>query len=189
MTVNYRDDSKNYVIGQFHACEIHWREINSFPKKLWYRYWLCKIRTTSLKFWDWRTEGIDKTFYNVAVYVLHTIVNNMMASSGTRWRHLAVHLLQYLRPWLSLKSSFRTFKMPSLYPLPYLRLGNEIVNIADVRKMIEKDVFRLVTSVGQRKNSASQWGIETQTFRFRAPMPYYRVTETPRWARSITNFI
>ena len=43
--------------------------------------------------------------------------------------------------------------MPSLYPLRYLRLGNEIVNIFDVRKMMESDVFPLVTSVGQRKNS------------------------------------
>ena len=43
--------------------------------------------------------------------------------------------------------------MPSLYPLRDLRLGNEIVNIVDVRKMIENDFFPLVTSVGQRKNS------------------------------------
>ena len=35
----------------------------------------------------------------------------------------------------------------------------------------EKDVFsHLVTSVGQRKNSESPWGIESHTFEFRAPM-------------------
>ena len=56
-------------------------------------------------------------------------------------------------------------------------------------KDIKKDVFRLVTSVGQRKNSESPWGIEPQTFGFRAPMLYHWATETPRWARSITKFI
>ena len=40
-------------------------------------------------------------------------------------------------------------------------------------KEIEKDVFRFVTSVGQRKNSESPWGIEPQTFGFRAPMHVY----------------
>ena len=34
---------------------------------------------------------------------------------------------------------------------------------------IEKCGFRLVTSVGQRKNSESSWGIQPQTFGFRAP--------------------
>ena len=34
---------------------------------------------------------------------------------------------------------------------------------------IEKCGFRLVTSVGQRKNSESSWGIQTHTFGFRAP--------------------
>ena len=37
------------------------------------------------------------------------------------------------------------------------------------RLILEKDVFRVVTSVGQRKNSESQ---------FRAPMLYYWATET-----------
>ena len=49
--------------------------------------------------------------------------------------------------------------------------------------------FRLVTSVGQRKNSESSRGIEPQTFGFRAPMLYHWATETPRWrgaARSVT---
>ena len=50
--------------------------------------------------------------------------------------------------------------MPSLYPLRYLRLGNEIVNIVDVRKMIENDVFPLVTSVGQRKNSHEESSLQ-----------------------------
>ena len=36
---------------------------------------------------------------------------------------------------------------------------------------IEKCGFRLVTSVGQRKNSESSWGIQPQTFGFRAPTP------------------
>ena len=58
-------------------------------------------------------------------------------------------------------------------------------NIKKVRKMF----FRLVTSVGQRKNSESPWGIEPQTFGFRASMLYHWATETPRWAWFITKFI
>ena len=49
--------------------------------------------------------------------------------------------------------------------------------------------FRLVTSVGQRKNSESPWGNEPQTFAFRAPMLCHWTTETPQWVRSITKFI
>ena len=41
--------------------------------------------------------------------------------------------------------------------------------------IIEKDVFsHLVTSVGQRKNSESPWGIERQTFGVRARDNYWR---------------
>ena len=43
----------------------------------------------------------------------------------------------------------------------------------ELGKEIEKDVFRLVTNVGQRINSESAWGIKPQTFRFRAPMLYH----------------
>ena len=53
----------------------------------------------------------------------------------------------------------------------------------------EKDVFRLITSVGQRKNFESSWGIVPQTFGFRALMHYHWATETLRWARSITKFV
>ena len=45
-------------------------------------------------------------------------------------------------------------------------------------KEIEKDVFRHFTSMGERKNSESPWGIEPQTFGFRARMPYHWATET-----------
>ena len=48
------------------------------------------------------------------------------------------------------------------------------------RLVLEKGVFRVVTSVGQRKNSES---------RFRVPMLYHWATETLRWARYITKFI
>ena len=58
-----------------------------------------------------------------------------------------------------------------------------------LRKEIEKDFFCLVTSVGQRKNSESPWGIEPQTFRFHALMLYHWTTETPWWARSNIKFI
>ena len=40
-------------------------------------------------------------------------------------------------------------------------------------KDIKKDVFRLVTSVGQRKNSESPQRIEPQAFGFRALMLYH----------------
>ena len=45
----------------------------------------------------------------------------------------------------------------------------------------ETSVFRLVTSVGQRRNSESPWGIEPHTFGFRALMPYHwaTVSEVP----------
>ena len=38
---------------------------------------------------------------------------------------------------------------------------------------MEKDVFRLVTSVGHTKNSESPSGIDPKTFEFRAPMLYH----------------
>ena len=38
---------------------------------------------------------------------------------------------------------------------------------------MEKDVFRLVTSVGHTKNSVSSSGIDPKTFEFRAPMLYH----------------
>ena len=42
--------------------------------------------------------------------------------------------------------------------------------LVKIDKNLEKDVFRLITSVGRRKNSESPWGIEPQTFGFRAPI-------------------
>ena len=39
----------------------------------------------------------------------------------------------------------------------------------------------------KEKNSESPWGIEPQTFGFRAPMLYHWATETLGWARSIRN--
>ena len=51
-------------------------------------------------------------------------------------------------------------------------------------KEIEKDVFRLVTSLGQRKKSESPWVIEPQTFGFRARMLYHWATETTVSAES-----
>ena len=42
--------------------------------------------------------------------------------------------------------------------------------LLDTSRQVEKDVSRFVTSVGQRKNSESQLGIELQTFVFHTPM-------------------
>ena len=42
--------------------------------------------------------------------------------------------------------------------------------LVKIDKNLEKDVFRLITSVGRRKNSEFPWGIEPQTFGFRAPI-------------------
>ena len=39
---------------------------------------------------------------------------------------------------------------------------------------------------GKRKSSESPWGIEPQTFGFRAPMLYHWATEISRWGRCIT---
>ena len=47
----------------------------------------------------------------------------------------------------------------------------------ELGKEIEKDVFCLVTSVGQRKKAEYPWGIEPQTFGFCAPMLYRWATE------------
>ena len=44
-----------------------------------------------------------------------------------------------------------------------------------------KVLFHLVTSVGQRKNSESPWGIEPQTSEFRAPALHHWATETLWW--------
>ena len=52
-----------------------------------------------------------------------------------------------------------------------------------------KMFFWLVTSVKQRKNSESPWGIKPQTFGFRNLMLYYWATETLWWARPIVKFI
>ena len=43
----------------------------------------------------------------------------------------------------------------------------------ELGKEIEEDIFRLITSVGQIKNSGSPRGKEPQTFGFRAPMLYH----------------
>ena len=43
----------------------------------------------------------------------------------------------------------------------------------ELGKEIEKYVFCLVTSVGQRTNSESPGGIEPQTVEFRSPMLYH----------------
>ena len=49
----------------------------------------------------------------------------------------------------------------------------------ELGKETEKDGFRLVTSVGQRKNSGSPKGIEPQTLGFRTPMLYHLATDSP----------
>ena len=61
----------------------------------------------------------------------------------------------------------------------------------DTQDSLEKDVFFIVLSRAWNKEKNSEYprGIESQTFRFRAPMLYHWATETPRWARSITKFI
>ena len=59
-----------------------------------------------------------------------------------------------------------------------------IISVAMIRRkmLVKKDVCHLVTSMGQRKKfpeeskSKSPWGIEPQTFRFRALMLYHWAT-------------
>ena len=47
--------------------------------------------------------------------------------------------------------------------------------------------FVLSRAWEKEKNSESPWGIQPQTFGFRAPMLYHWATQTLRWARSIRN--
>ena len=54
----------------------------------------------------------------------------------------------------------------------------------ELGKEKEKDFFRHFTSMGERKNSESPWGIKPQTFGFRARMPYHWATETKVSAES-----
>ena len=55
----------------------------------------------------------------------------------------------------------------------------------ELDKEIEKNVFRLVMCVGQIENSESPWGIELQTFEFRAPMFYHWAMKTLEKIREI----
>ena len=50
-------------------------------------------------------------------------------------------------------------------------------NFSWPHQYIKKDIFHLVTSMGQRKHSESPWGIKPQTFRFQALMLYHWATE------------
>ena len=63
------------------------------------------------------------------------------------------------------------------------------VKIHGNRNHLEKDVFCLMTSRGQRKNSDSPRQFEPQTFRFHALMLYHWAIKTLQSVRSITKFI
>ena len=75
----------------------------------------------------------------------------------------------------------------------FLRWEFFLLNVHSVSRYIksynlEKDVFLLATSVGQRKNSESPGGIDAQTFGFRAPMPYHwGPVPTPYLSRAESN--
>ena len=66
----------------------------------------------------------------------------------------------------------------ALYYMPMVLIAFQYIIIIwiwetvsfELGKEIEKDVFRLVTSVGPRKHSESPWGIEPHTIGFRRPM-------------------
>ena len=53
----------------------------------------------------------------------------------------------------------------------YVNKIREMVSL-ELGKEIEKDVLRIVTSIGQRKNSEFPGGVEPQTFVFHTPMLY-----------------
>ena len=73
------------------------------------------------------------------------------------------------------------------YEFDIMRIKNDLFILRNGKEIevLRKIFVRLVTSVGQRKNSESPWGIEPQTFGYRAPMLYHWATETPRWARGL----
>ena len=73
----------------------------------------------------------------------------------------------------------------------YKKKGNWISEMVSLEldKEIEKDVFHLFMSMGQRKNSEFPWGIEPQTFRnLHSVMLYHWDTETLWWVRSLMRF-
>ena len=73
----------------------------------------------------------------------------------------------------------------------YKKKGNWISEMVsfELDKEIEKDVFYLFMSMGQRKNSEFPWGIEPQTFRnLHSVMLYHWDTETLLWVRSLMRF-
>ena len=105
-----------------------------------------------------------------------------------KWHFLAIffHYVFTFREVEQFCSKFRVYWRSSQFvPLLHhmLRLPLKLHITTIIR---ERCFFRLVTSVGQRKNSESSWGIEPQTFEFRAPMLYHWATETPR---SVKKFI
>ena len=73
----------------------------------------------------------------------------------------------------------------------WFSISKVTVKIHGNRNHLEKDVFCLMTSRGQRKNSDSprQFDLRPQTFRFHALMLYHWATETLQSVRSITKFI
>ena len=100
----------------------------------------------------------------------------MFISTITSWDYGYQFFLLYWHVVVSkLKLSiFCERKTPRIREMISFELGKEI----------EKDVFRLVTSLGQRKKSESPWVIEPQTFGFRARMLYHLATETTVSAES-----
>ena len=100
----------------------------------------------------------------------------MFISTITSWDYGYQFFLLYWHVVVSkLKLSiFCERKTPRIREMVSFELGKEI----------EKDVFRLVTSLRQRKNSESPWGIEPQTFGFRARMLYHWAIETKVSAES-----
>ena len=96
--------------------------------------------------------------------------SSMFISTITSWDYGYQFFLLYWHVVVSkLKLSiFCERKTPRIREMISFELGKEI----------EKDVFRLVTSLGQRKKSESPWVIEPQTFGFRARMLYHWATET-----------
>ena len=95
--------------------------------------------------------------------------SSMFVSTIISWDYGYQFFLLCLQVVVSklIPSIFCEGKTPKIREMVSFELGKEI----------EKDVFRHVTSVGQRKNSESLWAIKPQTVGFRARMLYHWATE------------
>ena len=95
----------------------------------------------------------------------------------------------YFSVFIFFEALIRLYPRVACYRIKKICVQSTLLESCLTFYLAKYTVFRHVTSVRQRENSESPWGIEPQTFKFRALMLYYWATETLQWARSIMKFI